>query len=192
MFIADNLQIHIRVDELKQFTLSAVKYCTIHAGYRVISGIFMVLALSTANSNTLPLTAEKAAGPAVHAIAPPPANPLLTVRSISIEQLGYKDGLHQEGASGQFAFFLPLPHDVAVTNAHINLKFNASPLLGLNSSLRISINGIPRQAVSLASSGKPNTIREVSLPLTEQDLQKNVVEISLLTNFINSDERCVD
>jgi len=154
-------------------------------GNLAMSGLFMALALMATSDNALAVPAHKA-------IVSQAANSAATSRSISLEQLGYKDGLHQEGAGGELDFYISVPRDAAMSNARINLKFDASPLLGPYSSLRVSVNGVPRQALSLAPSGNTAANRELSLPLTEQDVQKGVVEVALLTNFINSDERCID
>ena len=93
------------------------------------------------------------------------ADIVTTSRLVSLEGLGFKNGVMFEGTAGTHAhtFFFDSPLDTRIVNGKFRLLYRASPDIHKKSSLRISVNDVPYKQVSLSADGAMHEL-DVMLP----------------------------
>ena len=113
-------------------------------------------------------------------------------QSVSLADLGYPRGIVQQGIGGETNVYLPVPADAKISAASIDLRVLGSPLLGKYSNMRVSVNGTPRHAASLAGQGGATEESRAKIILTAADLKKPFVELSVKSTFLAADDLCLD
>lgn len=129
--------------------------------------------------------------------ARPEASAGTTWRNLS--DIGHDQGLHPLHAEDIVRFRLPLPLDVEYDNPRIDLRYAVPVLAEAGATLKITINGVPRELISIANlsqlSDDPpggSTLRRSSLtlPLSEADLDQPFVDVSVSANWYATETAC--
>ncbi len=115
----------------------------------------------------------------------PVAEPVVRV---TFEDLGFKDGLVVEEMQHSQTMFFPIPRDLPLKGARLELTWRASEMLSPPSNFRVSVNGVPRVVVPLTN----RPIAKLSLPLEPRVLRKRFVEVKVNAALIVSGNLCVD
>lgn len=123
-------------------------------------------------------------------LAPPAVS--AAPRSLSLADMGFNKGVVLQGQAGEATFFFPVPADTKITTANVNVRYSASSLLGKHSNLRVLVNGVPRQAVSLYRESGAPIEANLLVPLSADDLRKAFVEVAVRANFLVTDDHCID
>ncbi len=113
-------------------------------------------------------------------------------RSLSLADMGFGRGVVLQGQAGEATFYFPVPADTKINAANVNVRYAASSLLGKHSNLRVMVNGVPRQAVSLHRESGAPIEANVLVPLSAEDLRKTFVEVAVRANFLVTDDHCID
>lgn len=121
----------------------------------------------------------------------PPALAAAT-RSLSLADMGFNKGVVLQGQAGEATFFFPVPADTKIKAANVNVRYSASSLLGKHSNLRVLVNGVPRQAVSLYRESGAPIEANLLVTLSADDLRKAFVEVAVRANFLVTDDHCID
>ena len=94
---------------------------------------------------------------------------------VSLEQLGYKDGISLEGSTGSRDLFFPLPAGVNAQRAELILDLTFGELLIPESSLQVSVNGSVRTAVRRGTA----VTQRLEVPLTARDLEHDFARVGI-------------
>ncbi len=104
--------------------------------------------------------------------------------SISLEALGYEDGIHFANTEIDRAAKLAysLPHDTKVSSASIHLRYNASSLLGQRSNILLLANGRPLKQVQLTDEQYRRELRvDIPVDLIQPGTLNITIKVTLLT-----------
>ncbi|MCF6337495.1 MAG: cellulose biosynthesis cyclic di-GMP-binding regulatory protein BcsB [Gammaproteobacteria bacterium] len=111
--------------------------------------------------------------------------------SISLEELGYADGIHfantEIGHEAKLAY--SLPHDTKVSSASIHLRYNASSLLGQRSNILLLANGHPLKQVQLTDEQYRRDLR-VEIPVNV--IQPGTLNITIKVTLLTTNDRHPD
>lgn len=117
--------------------------------------------------------------------------------SRTLADLGHGNGFQQTAPDSSIRFVMPMPLDTAVTSARLVLHYAAPAMTQPEASMRVSLNGLVRQVVSLADAAGPGVRtagataqRVLSVPLTPEDLGQPFLEVAVRGNFGASQDRC--
>jgi len=119
---------------------------------------------------------EKAA---IFAYLPPAAaEPGLWWRStqVTVDEVGYHDGLFLEDTEGGRDLYLPLPTGVTPQRAEAQLELRFGESLIGESTIRISINDSVRRTVRRSEAG-PGGVLQVNLPLSKSDVSRAYLKV---------------
>lgn len=122
------------------------------------------------------------AGPEAWAVVQPS-------KVVTLEDLGYEKGSLIEAASANQTFFFPVPLDLKISSAQLQLHYNASPELNKHAYYRIYVNDMPRRTVSLSG---PREQHVLNLPLQAGDLKQRFIKIRIKSSLPVTDNRCLD
>ncbi|ARW15310.1 hypothetical protein [Komagataeibacter europaeus] len=95
----------------------------------------------------------------------------------TLAQQGMTDGISLLDGESPANFYMRVPADMALANAHIGLHLDVAPGLGQNSVLQVFINGLPRVQVPIGDLSDANTDRMVNIPLTVHDLESRYLAV---------------
>ena len=114
-----------------------------------------------------------------------------TSRRVSLEGLGFKNGVMFEGTAGTHAhtFFFDSPLDTRIVNGKFRLLYRASPDIHKKSSLRISVNGVPYKQVGLSADG---AMHELDVMLPASAFHGEHVKVTVRNTLLVTEDRCFD
>jgi len=121
------------------------------------------------------------AGPEAWAVQPS--------KIVTLEDLGYQKGSLIEAAAANQTFFFPVPLDLKISSALLQLRYNASPELNRHAFFRIYINDMPRRTISLQGTREQQVL---NLPLQAGDLNQRFIKIRIKSSLPVTDNRCLD
>lgn len=121
-----------------------------------------------------------------------PLGAVAATRSLTLADMGFGRGVVLQGQAGEATFFFPVPADTKINAASVNVRYASSSLLGKHSNLRVLVNGVPRQAVSLHRESGAPIEAGLLVPLSADDLRKAFVEVAVRANFLVTDDHCID
>ncbi|MBE7620635.1 hypothetical protein GL297_13555 [Komagataeibacter sp. FXV2] len=109
-----------------------------------------------------------------------------TVRAETVSTLGQQgmtDGLSLLDGGSPASFYMRVPADMALANAHIRLHLDVAAGLGQDSFLQVFIEGQPRMQVPIGDLSDANTDRIVNIPLTARDLESRYLAVRVTPVF---------
>ncbi len=111
--------------------------------------------------------------------------------SISLEELGYEEGIHfantEIGHEAKLAY--AIPHDTKVSSASIHLRYNVSSLLGQRSNILLLANGHPLKQVQLTDE---QYRRDLKVDIPVNLIQPGTLNITVKVTLLTTNDRYPD
>ncbi len=107
--------------------------------------------------------------------------------TISLDELGYKDGIRFEGAEigHEVKLAYSIPHDTTLSAASIHLRYDASPLLSKHSNILLLVNGRPLKQVQLTDE---QYRREIKADIPVNLIRPGTLNITIKVTLPTSDD----
>jgi hypothetical protein len=114
-----------------------------------------------------------------------------TALTLSLGELGYKDGVLFEGIAANHArkLYFQVPQDITTRQGLLRIHYRFSSLLNSHSNMRVYVNGSPRRIVSLGGDVQSGWL---NINLNHADLQQRFVQIEIRSAMLISKDRCFD
>lgn len=109
----------------------------------------------------------------------------------TLAQQGLTDGLSIVDDAGSESFYLRVPSDVTLANPSVRLHLEVAPSLLRGSSVQVFINGVPRTQIPIGELAGTATERQVSLPLSPNDLKSRFIAVRVVPVFIGVAMPCI-
>jgi len=112
-------------------------------------------------------------------------------RRVSLEDMGFKEGVLFEGATVTHSntFFFPAPLDSQITNGTLRLLFRASPGLNPFANIRVAVNNIPYQQVNIPDDV---AIHQMDVLLPSSAFKEGLVKVDVRATLPVTKNRCFD
>jgi len=117
-----------------------------------------------------------------------PRRPLIP-RTYSLFDLGYREGVSLYRGDGNDTVFLPVLRNVAKESGAVDIDLAYDAAVLDRSAVRVEVADSPRVARSLPPDGTQMTLH---VPLTQQDLKRDVLPLTFYYRGALSDDRCFD
>ena len=112
------------------------------------------------------------------------------LRNITVRRLGYPDGVSIDGATAAGSVLFPLPRGVRLLDGRLNLMLDVTRSVSTGSNVQVFINGARR--LMLPRTPGDTTLIAVSIPLREDDLSRNFLELQVRSFIAIGRDRCID
>jgi len=147
--------------------------------------------IRTAAKRAAKSVVKKKAASRVKGKAKKVADIVTTSRQVSLQSMGFKNGVMFEGTAGTHAhtFFFDSPLDTRIVNGKFRLLYRASPDVHKKSSLRVSVNDVPYRQVGLSADG---AMHELDIMLPASAFHGENVKVTVRSTLLVTEDRCFD